>query len=80
MGHAKGWVIMRIAKRRNENVLDMKLLKSLARGTRIDRVRNEEVRGRCGIERDFASRVNERMLRWCGYMEGMYEHRMARGV
>ena len=32
----------------------------------MDRVRNEEVRGRAGIEREFASRADQRVLRWLG--------------
>ena len=44
----------------------------------MDRVRNEEVRKRAGIERDLASRVDQRVLRWFGHVEGMDEYRMAR--
>ena len=50
------WV-MRRAERRNVKVLEMKCLKSLVGVSRIDRVRNEEVRMRAGTERDLASRV-----------------------
>ena len=41
---------MRSAERRKENVLEMKCLKSLVGVSRMDRVRNEEVRRRAGIE------------------------------
>ena len=35
----------------------------------MDRVRNEEVRRRAGIERELASRVDQRVLRWFGHVE-----------
>ena len=48
--------------------------------SRMDRVRNEEVRRRAGIERELASRANQRVLRWFGHVERMDEYRMARRV
>ena len=47
---------MRSAERRNVNVLKMKCLRRLVGVSRIDKVRNEEVRIRAGIERELASR------------------------
>ena len=46
----------------------------------MDRVRNEEVRRRAGIERELASRADQRVLRWFGPVERMDEYRMARRV
>ena len=46
----------------------------------MDRVRNEEVRWRAGIERELASRADPRVLRWFGHVERMDEYRMARRV
>ena len=46
----------------------------------MDRVRNEEVGRRAGIERELASRADQRVLRWFGHVERMDEHRMARRV
>ena len=43
---------MRSAERRKVNVLEMKCLRSLVGVSRMDRVRNEEVRMRAGIERE----------------------------
>ena len=54
---------MRSAERREVNVLDMKCLRSLVGVSRIDRVRNEEVRRRAVIERELASRADQRVLR-----------------
>ena len=46
----------------------------------MDRVRNEEVRRRFGIERELASRTDHRVLRWFGHVEIMDEYSMARKV
>ena len=46
---AEAWD-MRSAERRKVNVLEMKCLRSLVGVSQIDRVRNEEVRRRAGIE------------------------------
>ena len=48
------------------NVLEMKCLRSLVGVSRMDRVRNEKVRRRAGIERELASRADQRVLRWLG--------------
>ena len=46
----------------------------------MDRVRNEEVRRRAGIERELASRADQRVLRWFGHVERMNDYCMARRV
>ena len=51
------------------NVLEMKCLRSLVGVSRMDRVRNEEVCRRAGIERELASRADQRVLRWFGHVE-----------
>ena len=71
---------MRCAERRKVNVLEMKCLRSLVGVSRMDRVRNEEVRRRTGIERELASRTDQRLLRWFGHVERMDEYRMASRV
>ena len=58
------------------NVLEMKCLKSLVGVSQMDRVRNEEVRKRAGIERELASRADQRVLRWFGDVERMDEYRI----
>ena len=47
-------------------VLELKCLRSLVEVSRMDRVRNEEVRRRAGIERELASRSDQRVFRWLG--------------
>ena len=71
---------MRSAERRKVNFLEMKCLRSLVEVSRMDRVTNEEVRRRAEIERELASRADQRVLRWFGHTERMDENRMARRV
>ena len=54
---------MRSAERRKVNVLEMKCLRSLVGVSRMDRVRNEDVRRRAGTERKLASVADQRVLR-----------------
>ena len=46
----------------------------------MNRVRNEEVRRRAGIEMELPSRAGQRILRWFGHVERMDDYRMARRV
>ena len=69
---------MRSAMRSKVNVLEMKCLRNLVGVLRMDRVRNEEVRRKAGIESKLASRADRRVLRRFGHVERMGEHGMAR--
>ena len=71
---------MRSAERRKVNVLEMKCLKSLVGVSLMNIVWNEEVRRIAGIQRELASRADQRVLRWFWHVERMYEYRMARKV
>ena len=62
------------------NILEMKYLRRLAGVSQMEGVRNEEVHRLAGIERELASRADQRVLRWFGHMEIMDEYRMARRV
>ena len=62
------------------NVLEIKCLRSLSGVSLLDRVRNEEVRRRAEIERELASRADQRILRWFWHVERTDEYRMARRV
>ena len=53
-----------------------KCLRSLVGVSRMDRVRNEEVRRRAGIERELSSRTDQRVLRYFGNVERMDEYHM----
>ena len=46
----------------------------------MDRIRNQDVRRRAGIERVLASRVDQKALRGFGHVGRMDESRMARMV
>ena len=67
---AEAWG-MRSAERRKKNVLEMKCLRSLVGVSRMDRVRNEEVHMRAGIEIELASRADQRVFRGSGHVERM---------
>ena len=71
---------MKNAGRKKVNVLEMKCSRSFVGESRIYRVRNEEVRRRAGIERELASRADQRVLRWFVHVERMDEYHMARRV
>ena len=58
---------MSSAERRKVNVLEMKCLRSLVGVSRLDGVRNEEVRMRTGIEKELTSGAYQRVLRWFGH-------------
>ena len=62
------------------NVLEMKCLRIFVGVSRMDRARYEEVRRRAEIEREQASRADQRILRWFAHVERMDEFRMARRV
>ena len=70
---------MRSAERRKVNVLEMRCLRSLVGVSRMDGVRNEEVRIRALIERELASRADQRVLRRFGHVERMDEYRWPEG-
>ena len=48
--------------------------------TRLDRVRNEEVRRRTGMERKLSERVDQRVLSWYGHVVRMDEERLTERV
>ena len=48
--------------------------------SQMERVRNEEVRRRAGIEMKLASRADQRVLRWFRHVERMDDYSMARKV
>ena len=71
---------LRESERRKLEVLEMGCLRSMCCLTLRDRVRNEEVRRRAGVERKLSSRVDQSVLRWFGHMERMDDGRLAKRV
>ena len=65
---------MRSAERRKIGVLEMNCLRSLIGASRMDRVWDDEVRRRAGIERELASIVDQRVRRWLEHLERMDEY------
>ena len=76
---AEAWGI-RSAERRKVNIFEMKCLRSFVGVSRMNIVRNEEVRKRAGIQWELVSRADKRVLRWFGHVKRMDEYRAARRV
>ena len=76
---AESWD-MRSAEKRQVNVFEMKCLRSLVGVSRMDVDRNKEVHRRAGIERELASRADQRISRWFGHVVRIDDYRMARRV
>ncbi len=68
------------ADRRRLDVFEMRCLRSMVGVTRLDRVRNEEVRRRAGVVRKMSERVDQRVLGWYGHMVRMNEERLTNRV
>ena len=60
------------------NDIETKCLRSLVAVSRLDRVGNEDVHRKAAIERELASRVEQRVLSWFGHVERTDEYRMAK--
>ena len=71
---------VRAEERRRLNVFEMKCLRSMAGVTLRDRINNDEVRLRTGMEKRLEERVDARVLRWFGHMERMDEGRLVKKV
>ena len=69
---------MRCVEKKKVNVLKMQCLRSLVEVSRMDRVRNEDVRRRAGIKRKLVSRADQRVLKWFGHAVRMDEYHMVR--
>ena len=69
---------MKIVERMKVNVREVKCLRILVGLLQVDKVRNEEVHKRAGMETELASRVDKRVLRWFGHVERMDEYHMAK--
>ncbi len=72
---AETWNV-REAERNRLDVYEMRCLRSMVGVTRMDRVRNEEVRRRAGIVRKTSERVHQRVLSWYGHLARTGEERL----
>ena len=71
---------MKRSERKKLNVFEMKCLRSMAGVSRLDRLRNEEVRERTGVRKELDTRVDSNVLRWFGHVERMGNERMTKKV
>ncbi len=69
---------MGAAERKKLNVMEMRCLRSMYGVTRMDRVRNEEVRRRTGVVKELAERAEQGVLRWFGHVERMGEESLVK--
>ena len=60
--------------------MEMKCLRRICGVTIRDRIRNEEIRRRVGVENDLSGRVERCVLRWYRHVERMNDDRMAKMV
>ncbi len=74
---AETWNMGR-AERKRLNVMEMNCLRSMCGVTRMDRVRNEEVRKRTGVVKELAERAEQRVLLWFGHVARMEEERLGK--
>jgi hypothetical protein len=56
-------------------VMERKCMRAMCGVSIMDRVRNEEVRRRCGSELCIGERIDRNVLRWYGHVERMEEER-----
>ena len=55
-------------------------LRSMCGVTRRDRVRNKEIRRRCGLQRNFGERGEAAVLRWFRHVERMEGERLVKKI
>ena len=67
---------MNVTERQKRYVFEVKCLRSMTGVSRLDRARNEVVRARTGVRREFAARVDMNVLRWFGHVERMDNERL----
>ena len=71
---------MKASERQKLKVFEMKCLRSMAGVTRLDRLKNEEVRERTGVRKELATKVDMNVLRWFGHVERMDNERLTKRV
>ena len=71
---------MKVSERQKLNVFEMRCLRSMVGVSRMDRVRNEVVRQRTGVEIELGTRVDMNVLRWFGHVERMENERLLKRV
>ena len=62
------------------NAVEMRALRSMLEVKLSDRIRNSEIRKRCGLKEDVVTKIEKSMLRWFGHVERMNEERLTKKV
>ena len=71
---------LRGSERRMLNVFEMRCLRGMCGVSRMERVRNEFIRERVGVNGSLDRKVDERVLRWFGHVGRMDEECLVRRV
>jgi hypothetical protein len=66
--------------RHRMNVMEMACLRSMCGVTRMERLRNVEIRRRCGNTRSMGDKTDQSVLRWYGHMERMENKRLGKKI
>ena len=62
------------------NAVEMRSLRSMCGVTLNDRVRNEVIRERCGLQEDVVTKAEKSMLRCFCHVGRMSERRLTKGI
>ena len=62
------------------NVLEMSCLRKMCGVTLRDRIRNEEIRNRCGVKKSLSVRGEESICRLYGHLERMSDERLTKKI
>ena len=71
------WVL-NVHERKRVQAVEMNCMRNICGIRRIERVRNEEIRRRCGKNVDVCEKVEQNVLRWFGHVERMGDERLVK--
>ena len=69
---------MKASKRQKMNAFEMKFLRSMAGVSRLDRLRNGELRERSRVRKELVARVDVNVLMWYGHVVRMNNERLTK--
>ena len=69
-GPSKAWVLKNKVKNR-VHVAETSRLRSMCIVARRDKMRNDEIKRRCGLQKSLSERGEAAVLRWFGHIERM---------
>ena len=76
MYRAETWVLKKAQERKLE-VAEMRMLQWMCGVTRLDKIRNERIRGTTKVG-EITKKIQERMLKWYGHVMRREEHYLER--